>query len=104
MKKIITLTLFIPLIFLGGFAKVETTEFIQENNTVHVTVYRGSSRVTHELLDYSIKDGVLTMNVKRHSPMVQTMDYVPHVISVVLDKKEHVKMVHVNTVLKGRAE
>ena len=70
--------------------------FYLKHDLVIATVYRGSSRVTNELKDYKIKNGVLTLNIYRTSPLVQTMDYVTQVIYLAIDKKEHAKLVHVN--------
>jgi len=51
-------------------------------------VDQGSSLVNYEFVGFEIENGLLTINVKRKAPMIQTMDFVTWVLNLELDKSE----------------
>lgn len=49
--------------------------FFADNNLIIALVDRGSGSLSFKLTDLYVKDDILIVNVERHAPMIQTMDY-----------------------------
>lgn len=75
--------------------------FFQQNNLILAIVDQGSSRVSYELLGLESYDGLLTINVARNAPMIQTMDFVTWVLNLELDKSYDVERIQVNLIDEG---
>ena len=81
---------------LREFYSLYDDRFFQQNNLVMAIVDQGSSLVGYEYLGSENKNGLLTINVKRIAPMIQTMDFVTWVLNLELDKTESFDSVLVN--------
>ena len=120
MKKIIPCALILCILMLGGFATMPRHVFTYNNELVSpetpfviqhdkkytnivALVHQGSSRVTHKFIDYSIKGETITLNIERHTPFIQTMDFVSESICVTIPKSPRVTLVHVNVVERMEA-
>ena len=73
---------------LNEFYSPYDDEFFKQNNLVMAIVDQGSSLVNYEFVGFEIENGLLTINVKRKAPMIQTMDFVTWVLNLELDKSE----------------
>ena len=71
-------------------------KFFETKDLIIAMVDQGSSRVTYEVVNYTIYEGLLTINIKKDMPMILTMDFVSTVIYLAMDKDAYVKMVHVS--------
>jgi len=72
-------------------------KFFDQNNLVLAIVDQGSSLVGYEFLGFENENGLLTINVLRNAPMIQTMDFVTWVLNLELEKSEKgFNIVHVN--------
>lgn len=61
-------------------------KFFAENNLVVATVGRGSGSVRYSVGGITCENGVLTVNIKRQTPMIMTMDYVHWVLTLQISK------------------
>ena len=83
---------------LREFYAVYDERFFEQHNLVMAIVDQGSSLVSYEYLDHENQDGLLTINVRRLSPIIQTMDFVTWVLNLELDKSHDFNTVQVNLI------
>lgn len=72
-----------------------TPEFFTKKDLIIALVDQGSGSVRYELTGLSLENGLLTIDVARHSPMVQTMDFVSWLVFLELDKGNVIDNVNV---------
>ena len=61
--------------------------FFATNNLVIAAIDQGSSSVSYILQNLTVNDSLLTVNIKRSAPLVQTMDYITWAIFLELNKQ-----------------
>jgi len=79
------------------FAKYDEA-FFYTNQLVLAIVDQGSGSVTYEMDRVGLRGGVLTIMVRRKSPMIQTMDFVTTTIHLTLDATYEITTVHIELV------
>ena len=84
--------------FKGEFLDSPIITRLPESLLVIAPVERGSGNVRYSLESWDIVDGVLTLNVRRGTPPILTMDYVSWLVSLEICLTNYVNHVNVKLV------